>query len=447
MKATTAPLSLAALAAALAAASTASASASASTSPPPPPPPPTRGGAACASALDCQLNGACVAGACVCGAAWTGASCGALSLLPAVRGAGFGGLASPVSSWGAGAARDPATGKFVMMVDEMSLGCGLGTWGRNSRCVLAMADSPLGPYARTQVLVDAWCHGSSLARDPVSGRWVYNHMGNAGRNTANCAQGCADGITPPNATTGACAAPNGTVPYTQGAFVSTGADPAGPYALAPSLVDGANCEPFFLDDGALIFACPWSGPSPAPNCGAPTGHNAFLHVLRADSLDAAIAGNVVELNLTYSPAGSNGSQVMCIEWEDQNIWRDSSGYFHTLMHAFRGQNTSYPLPGCFDRGDGAGFQPPGCTALGGHAFSLDASHWWISGEPAYTPEVHFDDGSVVTFRARERPHIISDASGEAAYFVSAVGNPGPGGNTGVPGADHTFTLVQQLGAL
>ena len=114
-----------------------------------------------------------------------------------------------------------------MQVDEMNEHCGLGTWGSNSRCVLASSDDPAGPYTRDLVLIDSWysaralfldtrgnvppvppsfmlpkigvippltstlvrlqqftshffnkrCHGSSPGRDPKSGRWLFNHMG------------------------------------------------------------------------------------------------------------------------------------------------------------------------------------------------------------------------------------------------------------------------------
>ena len=63
---------------------------------------------------------------------------------------------------------------------------------------------------------------------------------------------------------------------------------------------------------------------------------------------------------------------------------------------------------------------------------------------AYTANVTYEDGSVVLFRARERPHLISSAQGDPLFFVSAVGDPGPGQNTGVLGADHSFTLVQPI---
>ena len=37
-------------------------------------------------------------------------------------------------------------------------------------------------------------------------------------------------------------------------------------------------------------------------------------------------------------AFSNVSNI-CVNWEDQNIWVDKRGNFHTIFHAFRGQPT------------------------------------------------------------------------------------------------------------
>ena len=47
--------------------------------------------------------------------------------------------------------------------------------------------------------------------------------------------------------------------------------------------------------------------------------------------------------------------------EDQNLWIDARGNFHTLMHAYRGQPCDYPV--C-DRVKNKQF----CSAVGGHAF-------------------------------------------------------------------------------
>ena len=33
-------------------------------------------------------------------------------------------------------------------------------------------------YTRVRTLIDPWCHGPALGRDPISGRWIWTHMGN-----------------------------------------------------------------------------------------------------------------------------------------------------------------------------------------------------------------------------------------------------------------------------
>ena len=96
------------------------------------------------------------------------------------------------------------------------------------------------------------------------------------------------------------------------------------------------------------------------------------------------------------------------------------------------------------------------SAVGGHAYSKNGYDWDVSPVIAYTPTQEFEDGSVVTFRARERPHLIFDSSGNATHFINGVGDPcigGGGGNTGCPNeyagggtdVDHTFTIIVPLG--
>ena len=71
--------------------------------------------------------------------------------------------------------------------------------------------------------------------------------------------------------------------------------------------------------------------------------------------------------------------------------------------------------------------------------------------PVYTPIVRFGDNTSLFFRARERPHLILDEEGHPAALATSVGNPADnpgsgtsGGNSGKPGADHTFTLIQPV---
>ena len=69
--------------------------------------------------------------------------------------------------------------------------------------------------------------------------------------------------------------------------------------------------------------------------------------------------------LTRSPAVAT-CLGLC-SGEDQNLWIDARGNFHTLMHAYRGQPCDYPV--C-DRVKNKQF----CTAVGGHAF-VRAIRW------------------------------------------------------------------------
>ena len=74
----------------------------------------------------------------------------------------------------------------LMQVDEMNMGCGLGTWGHNSHCVLATADDPGGPYTKTAVLVNSWCHGSSPGHDVVSVRRPRDRIWGGGLWVGRC---------------------------------------------------------------------------------------------------------------------------------------------------------------------------------------------------------------------------------------------------------------------
>lgn len=102
----------------------------------------------CVPDLVRQHQGVCSAGTCACDPAWKGSNCSVLNILPAKLQNGFGHLGSNRSSWGAGVIQDPASKKWIMQVDEMNMGCGLGTWGQNSHCILAESDTPNGPYRR-----------------------------------------------------------------------------------------------------------------------------------------------------------------------------------------------------------------------------------------------------------------------------------------------------------
>ena len=273
----------------------------------------TADGAACKTELDCQLNGLCTAGKCVCDPAWKGGNCSTLNLLPAKMQNGYGSLGSNTSSWGGGVLQDPKSGKWFMFVSEMNMGCGLGTWGGNSRCVLAESATPNGPFSFVQVVVDSWCHGATPGRDPFSGKWLFNHMGNGQAKGGSCTL-CNNGTTPRGAKKGPCTT-GGAGTVDTGAALTADA-PTGPYTAQPHMTNGANCEPFFHPDGTLFMACPSGGGTTAPNCNK---KNAFLTMSKAPSIEAAMAGHYEDMPVRTRLAGTDdryhSPASICFNWE------------------------------------------------------------------------------------------------------------------------------------
>eukprot|EP01079_Euglenida_sp_SAG-EU17-18_P000983 gene983-2602_t len=379
--------------------------------------PDDRGGAPCKRDADCQLNGMCTDGSCKCDPAWKGANCSTLDLRPAALANGLGHLGSNASSWGGGVIHDPITGKWIMFVSQMNMGCGLGTWGTNSRCILAEADQPAGPYTQVPTVIDSWCHGATPARDPVSGMWLFNHMG-SGQAKENGCRICANGSTPYPPLMGNCTAGGPGTVDTSAALTSE--SPRGPYTASPGLRNGPNCEAFFLPNGTMYMACPWGGHSAAPDCKTA----AFLTMSKAENIHEALAGRFESMPVRTRLAGTDDPYEsvpsFCFNWEDQNLWIDQRGHFHTLMHAYRGQPCAYPV--C-DRNNNKKF----CDAVGGHAFSENGYDWDVSPVIAYTPTLEFEDGSVVNLRARERPHLVFGSDGSPTHLINGAGDPCRGG--------------------
>lgn len=424
---------------------------------------PEEGG--CSSEIDCQLNGVCTRGKCVCDAAWSGnANCSTLAFLPAKVKNGYGHPGSAVSSWGAGVQQDPTTQKWIMAVSDYALSCGQSAFPPNQQCGLAVGDSPNGPFTKNRTMIDPYCEGSSLARDPISGRWLYLHGGNgvAGHSLThgapvgpvnqcwNCSGSA--GITPKSVQVAFMKRNNATptieCPRTRGAFdgndtilpqnqavsalVSKTQDPLGEWEMVPGVRCGSNFEPWFTPNGTLYVAAPGSQPLTPSTKARCNGQMAMLSMSRAESLEAAIAGRWEALDVQYALAGAGSAENqsfsaecdICFNWEDQTIWQDKRGNFHSIAHAYRGQPNDYPV--CDRTSSAAAFM--NCTALGGHAFSTDGSHWYISPVAAYTPTVHYEDGSVLHLRARERPHVIIDpSSGDITHLINGAADPCPPG--------------------
>lgn len=311
--------------------------------------------------------------------------------------------------------------------------------------MIAEADVVTGPYQRVSVVIDPWCHGTWMDRDPVSGRWIFGHMGSGkpkGRTGAQC-KNCSSGVTPPGAQSASCPRESAvSTTAASGALIS--ASPLGPWKSAgPHLINGPNCVPFFMPNGTLFFACPYTAKVNDSSC---NNQNAGMTMTRAESLEHALAGNYsYKFKQPTTRLGGTNASNPCANWEGNMVWVDSFGFFHSLAHAFRGQPTQYPLPGChFAQSKPAPRSDNTCTANGGHAYSADGENWYISPVPPFTSTIKYTDGSQITFRARERAHLVFNDKKDLLYLGNGVGSPGHGENVGVPGADHTFVQLQPL---
>eukprot|EP01051_Picozoa_sp_SAG22_P006772 SAG22_NODE_455_length_10287_cov_1276.978406_1_plen_294_part_00 len=238
-----------------------------------------------------------------------------------------------------------------------------------------------------------------------------------------------------------------------------------------------------MSNGTVWFARPSTYFTNVANCSHAPGRpnlNGFISVLRAESLDAALEGNLEQMPITYELAGAatrvgklspTGNSSICFNWEDLNLWIDKRGHLHSFHHAWSGSRTDLPAPTC---SNDRRYYP--CQSRGGHAFSVECvsfalsrpccplfahiyadscgflrssgRHWYISPDAMYLGNTLFADGSNVTWRARERPHVLQNAELEVIALSNGVGDPNPpqcqGGNTGCPNHDHTFTLIQPV---
>ena len=158
---------------------------------------------ACATALDCQMNGVCAPGGCVCDPAWGGADCSTLRLVaPKAIEAAYPppSLVNTTTSWGGSVIQDDA-GKYHMMAAEMANGCELDSWTTNSIIVSAVSSTPEGPYQRQATVMPAFAHNPVVTRAP-DGTYLIYHIGcgdsgdrsNGGANQHPCTD-CANGAT------------------------------------------------------------------------------------------------------------------------------------------------------------------------------------------------------------------------------------------------------------
>ena len=108
--------------------------------------------------------------------------------------------------------------------------------------------------------------------------------------------------------------------------------------------------------------------------------------------------------------------------EDAHVWTAplnaaNPGSFHAIFHS--------DVEGTCSGG-----------AAGGHGWSLDGETWEFSPFNAFGNVVQLTNGSNITLRQRERPHLVMDDSGQPVALTNGAGWEGD--------CDHVFTFAQPI---
>jgi hypothetical protein len=342
----------------------------------------------CATDDDCARNGACTGGVCACFVPWTGTpNCESLSFAPTPLLRGYPHPLSPArneTTWGGSIARDPVGGRYHMFVAEMMNSCPLSTWGQNSRCTHASADTAVGPYSFEDVAVNNWCHNPAVTvqtHADGSVTWALFHIGTGdGGATKNCSGGVdvavdAAGSRAPPATSSA------------GATLHTAPSPAGPWTPVQGLPSCNNPAPWLAANGTYYVVCDGFQLYSAPSVRDPWTHVTTI------SASGGVAG-------TY---------------EDGFLFIDARNNWHVIYHVYRTGGAS--AHNCTPGNDGA--------VVAGHYFSADGFSWRASAVSPYGNVIDLADGSQQLLTTRERPKLLFNASGVPTHLSNGV-CPSPG---------------------
>ena len=77
--------------------------------------------------------------------------------------------------------------------------------------------------------------------------------------------------------------------------------------------------------------------------------------------------------------------------------------------------------------------------MGVHAFSTDGLNWTMSTSITYNTSVRFADGSLLTYKRRERPHVLV-RDGVPTHLYNGVLESGQKSGK----KDRSYTLVAKL---
>ena len=394
--------------------------------PPPTPPPPTPP-FTCASDTDCSLNGRCVRGGCACIPSWRGAQCQYLRLAPAAPDAGL--QQRDASSWGGSIlpAAD-GSGRFHLFAAVFERGCGLKAWRPNSALARATSDGadPSGPYGDVTVIKPHFAHEPVALRAPDGVGVLIYHIGAGANDTgpgSDFATNCSAGCTGP----GHHWQP-GTTFYGPTSILH-GPTEDGPWAS----LDIGNCS-----DLPGCTQCGDTNPAPVISDRDGSVRLMWRGSGKGWTTSVMLAASAPRWQGPYAFETTNlFPNFTHTHIEDAHMWLqelpgtgDEYGNSSSSSSSSSSSNVTWHAIFHSDVENACG------GAGGGHAWSEDGVAWTFSPFNAYCNTVDLTNGSTVTLRQRERPHLLTDERGWPTHLTNGCGWLGD--------CDRTFTFVQGI---
>jgi hypothetical protein len=343
-----------------------------------------------------------------------------------------------------------------MYAAEMVAHCGIQAWARNSRVVVASADSASAPFTFERELAGVFSHEPAATRAPTGEYVVYftTTAFGCGKAVGACVPpdvcaGMGNGSTcnPGGPTCWAeCDGLDGTPkpchdnktsehsprarfptymvhskhplgPFSPPVMVYNGSDIAG--VDAPATGD-TNLAAVIFEDGSLAGL--WRGGGQSVN-GTVGPFQYQFGVTAANWRDPETYdwGRAIPESNVFPAVAGNESANCGIE--DPTLYLDSAGIVHAVVHNWRGGGHAASA----DKGKTWRWYGGNCSARAGSG-SLD---WTRS----VWPETFRLGGEIQTPTRRERPHLVVGADGVVTALTTSV-------QLGLP--DMTWTLVQTM---
>ena len=219
--------------------------------PPPPPPPPGH----CLDDMGCSLLGICTTGMCKCDPGWAGPDCSRADLKPLDLSLGYNNVTD--STWGGRPIKDPATGRWSLLVCQMTKSCPLDYWTTNSLVVRAEAATAAGPFRFAETVYPLFHTNPQVIGPTPDGYYLLFAIG-ANSDPAAAIDCTKTPIPPPAGGAAGRAAGLISMGYSKGS-------PTGPWSMLRVVLTNYNNSNVSASD----WDCMMSNPSPTllPNGG------------------------------------------------------------------------------------------------------------------------------------------------------------------------------------